>query len=109
MGDDRSAPMQFRDGSEVDRERQYDLLALTQPEVRGFDENAGSAQIDGFAQLSATTRNGDIDNGSCTVPCVQAAFHFNEPRVVLLVVRREQSHYAVVRTRAMHRFNLIAQ
>jgi hypothetical protein len=44
------------------------------------------------------------------VPRMQAAFHLNQPRVFLLVVvRRDQSHYAVVRPYAMHRFNLITR
>jgi hypothetical protein len=43
------------------------------------------------------------------VPRVQAAFHLNEPRVFLVVVRRDRSHYAVVRPCTMHRFNLIVQ
>ena len=109
MGDDRSAPMQFRDGSEVDRERQYDLLSLAQTQIGGFDEDASRTQIDSLAQFPAATRNGDVDNGSSTVPRMQAAFHLNEPRVFLLVVRRDQSHYAAVRPYAMHRLNLIAE
>ena len=109
MGNNRGPPVQFCDSPEVDRERQYDLLTLAQSQVRGLDEHACGAQIDCLAQFPPTTRDGDIDNGSCTVPRVQAAFHLNEPRVVLLVVRRDQNHYAAVRTRAMHRFNLIPQ
>ena len=107
MGDDRCPTMQFCDGSEIDRERQYDLLSFAQAEVGRFDKNASGAQIDGLAQLSAATRDGDVDNGSCTVPRMQAAFHLNQPRVFLLVVRRDESNYAVVCPYAMHRFNLI--
>jgi hypothetical protein len=101
--------VQLRDGAKIDRECQYDLLPFAQAQIGGFDEYARSAQVDGFAQFPAATRNSDVDNGSSTVPRVQAAFHLNEPRVILLVVRRDQSHYAVVRPYAMHRFNLIAE
>jgi hypothetical protein len=100
--------VQLCDGAQVDRECQHDLLTLAQAQIGGFDENARCAQIDGLAQFPAATRNSDVDNGSSTVPRMQAAFHLNEPRVFLLVVRRDQSHYAVVRTCAMHRLNLIA-
>jgi hypothetical protein len=77
VGDDRSSAMQFRHGSQVDSERQHNLLPFAQAQVRGFDKYARSAQIDGLAQFPATTRDSDIDNGSCTVPRVQAAFHLN--------------------------------
>jgi hypothetical protein len=69
--------MELRDSSQVDGKCQDDLLTLTQAEVGGFNKHARSAQIDGFTQLSAATRDSDIDNGSCTVPRVQAAFHLN--------------------------------
>jgi hypothetical protein len=103
------ATVQFCDGTEVDCERQYDLLSFAQTQIGGLDEYARGAQVDCLAQLPATTRDGDVNNGSSTVPRMQAAFHLNEPRVILLVVRRDRSHYALVRPRAMHRFNLIAQ
>jgi hypothetical protein len=77
MSDDRRAPMKLRHRSQVDGECQDYLLTLTQTQVGGFDKYARSAQIDGFAQLSAATRDSDIDNSSCTVPRVQAAFHLN--------------------------------
>ena len=77
MGDDRGPAMELRDSSEVDGKGQHHLLTFAQAEVGGFDEYARSAQIDGFTQLSAATRDSDIDNGSCTVPRVQAAFHLN--------------------------------
>jgi hypothetical protein len=109
MGDDRRSAVQFRDGSQIDSEREHHLLPLAQAQVGGFDKYARCAQIDGLAQLSAAARDSNIDNGSCTVPRVQAAFHLNEPRVFLVVVRRDQSHYAVVRPSTMHRFNLIVQ
>ena len=109
MSDDSRPPVELGDCSQIDGECEDHLLSLAQAQVRGFDENAGSAQIDRLAQFAAATRNGDIDNGSCTVPRVKAAFHLNEPRVFLVIVRRDQNHYAVVRARAMHRFNLIAQ
>jgi len=102
-------PVQLGDGAQIDRECQYDLLAFAQAQIGGLDEYPRGAQIDRLAQLPAPTRDGYIDNGSCTVPRVQAAFHLNEPRVVLLVVRRDLNHYAVVRPHAMHRFNLIVQ
>jgi hypothetical protein len=110
MSNDRGSAMQLRYSPEVDREGQYYLLSLTQAQVGRFNEYARSAQIDGLAQLSTAAGDRDIDNGSCTVPRVQAAFHLNEPRVFLvIVVRRDRSHYAVVRPRTMHRFNLIVQ
>jgi hypothetical protein len=109
VSDHGCPPVQLGDGTQIDRECQYDLLPLAQAEIGGFDEYASSAQIHSLAQLPAATRISDVDNGSSTVPRVKAAFHLNEPRVILLVVRRDQSHYAVVRPHAMHRFNLIAQ
>jgi hypothetical protein len=102
-------PVQFCDGAEVDCERQYDLLSFAQTQIGGLDEYARGAQIDCFTQLPAATRDSDVDDCSSTVPRMQAAFHLNEPRVILLVVRRDRSHYALVRPRTMHRFNLIAQ
>jgi len=101
--------MQLCDSAQIDRECQYDLLAFAQAQIGGLDKYPGGAQIDRLAQFSATTRDSDVDDCSSTVPRVQAAFHLNEPRVILLVVRRDQSHYAVVRPHAMHRFNLIVQ
>ena len=109
VGDDRSSAVQFRYGSQIDGERQYHLLTFAQAQVGGFDKYARRTQIDGLAQFSAAARDSDIDDGSCTVPRVQAAFHLNEPRVFLVVVRRDRSHYAVVRPCTMHRFNLIAR
>jgi hypothetical protein len=109
VGDDGRPPVQFRDRAQIDCEREHDLLSLAQTQIGRFDEYAGSAQIDGLAELPSATRDGDVDNCSSTVPRVQAAFHLNEPRVILLVVRRDRDHYALVRPRAMHRFNLIAQ
>lgn len=90
MGDDRSSTVQFRDGSQIDGERQHHLLTFAQAQVGGFDKYARSTQIDRLAQLSAAARDSDIDNCSCTVPRVQAAFHLNEPRVFLVVVRRDR-------------------
>jgi hypothetical protein len=81
--------VQLGDSAQIDRECQYDLLTFAQAEIGGLDEHSGGAQIHRLAQLSAATRNGYVDNGSCTVPRVQAAFHLNEPRVILLVVRRD--------------------
>jgi hypothetical protein len=108
VSDDGRPPVQFCDGTQVDRERQYDLLTFAQTQIGGLDEDARRAQVDSLAQFPAPTRNGDVDDCSSTVPRVQATFHLNEPRVFLLVVLRDQSHYAVVRPHAMHRFNLIA-
>jgi hypothetical protein len=109
VSDHGGPPVQFCHGAQVDRERQYDLLALAQTQIGGLNEYARRAQIDGLAQFPAATRDSDVDNCSSTVPRVQAAFHLNQPRVFLLVVRRDRSHYALVRPRALHRFNLIAQ
>jgi len=77
MGDDRGPAMQLGHSSQVDGKRQHHLLTLAQAEVGGFNEHARGAQIDGFTELSAATGDGDIDNSSCTVPRVQAAFHLN--------------------------------
>jgi hypothetical protein len=109
VSDHGRSPVQFCDGAQVDCERKYDLLPFAQTQIGGLDEYSRRAQIDGLAQLPAATRNSDVDNCSSTVPRVQAAFHLNEPRVILLVVRRDWSHYALVRPHALHRFNLIAQ
>lgn len=49
MGDDRGAAMQLGDGAEVDGEREHHLLAFTQTEVGGLDENTGRAQVDRLA------------------------------------------------------------
>jgi hypothetical protein len=107
MGNNGCAPVQFRDSPEVDRERQYDLLPFAQPEIGGLNEYAGGAQIDGLAQFPPTTGDSDIDNGSCTVPRVQAAFHLNR-------ASRHSSSCAsrpepLCRSPALHhaRFNLI--
>jgi hypothetical protein len=81
VSNDRRAPMQLGDRSQIDRESQHHLLPFAQSEIGRFNEYPGGAQIDCFAELPTATRNGDIDNGSCTVPRVQAAFHFNQPRV----------------------------
>jgi hypothetical protein len=91
VGDDRRSTVQFRYRSQVDGERQHHLLPFAQAQVGGFDKYARSTQIDGLAQFSAAARDSDIDNGSCTVPRVQAAFHLNEPRVFLVVVRRDRT------------------
>jgi hypothetical protein len=109
VSDHSRPPVQLSDSAQVDRECQHDLLPFAQAQIRGLDEYASSAQVDGLAQFPAAARDSDVDDCSSTVPRVKAAFHLNEPRVILLVVRRDQSHYAVVRPHAMHRFNLIAQ
>jgi hypothetical protein len=109
VSDDGGPPVQFGDRAEIDCECQDHLLPFAQSQVGGFDEYARSAQIDSLAQLSAATRDSDVDNCSSTVPRMQAAFHLNEPRVILLVLRRDQSHYAFLRPHALHRFNLITQ
>jgi hypothetical protein len=75
VGNDRGSAMELRDSSQIDGKSQDDLLTLSQTQVGGFNEYARSAQIDSLTQLSAATRDSDIDNGSCTVPRVQAAFH----------------------------------
>src|SRR5262249_6493234 len=60
--DDRRAAVQLGDAAEIDREGEYDLLALAQAEVRGFDEDAGRGEIDRLAQLAPTTGDGDVDD-----------------------------------------------
>jgi hypothetical protein len=109
VGDDGCPSMEFRHCSQVDGEGEHDLLPFAQSEVGSLDEDTRGAQIDGLAQLPAATRNSDVDNGPSSVPRMQAAFHLNQPRVVLLIVRRDQGHYAVVRPDAMDRFNLMSQ
>jgi hypothetical protein len=81
--------MKLGHGTQIDGECEDHLLALTQPQVRRLDKYAGGTEIDGFAQLPAAARDGDIDDSSSTVPRVQAAFHLIEPRVVLVVLRRD--------------------
>jgi hypothetical protein len=68
--------MEFGHGPEIDREREYDLLAFSQAEIGGLDKDPGGAQIHRLAKLSASAGYGDIDDGSSPVPRVQAAFHF---------------------------------
>lgn len=75
VGDDGGASMKLRDGAQIDGESQNDLLALAQPEIGGLDEDAGCAEIDRLAQLTAASWNHDIDNRPSTVPRMQAAFH----------------------------------
>ncbi len=81
VSDHGGAAMKFGHGSQVDREGEDYLLSLTQTQVRRLDENAGGAEIDGLAELAATTGNGDVDGGTGTVPRMQAAFHLNQPHV----------------------------
>jgi hypothetical protein len=75
MCDDRRTPVQLGHRTQVDRECEHDLLTLAKAKIRRLDENAGGTEIDRLAQLSATTWNGDIDNGTGTVPRMKAAFH----------------------------------
>jgi hypothetical protein len=75
VGDDRCAPVQLGHGAEIDCEGQHDLLTFAEPQISRLDEYARSAEIDRLAQLSATTWNGDIDDGTGTVPRMKAAFH----------------------------------
>jgi hypothetical protein len=75
MRHDGSALVKLGDSPEVNGKRQDDLLALAQSQIRRLDENACGAEIDGLAELPTTTRNGDVDGGAGTVPCMQAAFH----------------------------------
>jgi hypothetical protein len=75
VGDDRRPPVQLRHGTEIDREGQYDLLTFAKAEIRRLYENARGAEIDRLAKLSATTGNGDVDDGTGTVPRMKAAFH----------------------------------
>ena len=88
--------MQLGNRSQIDRESQHDLLSFAQSEIGRFDEYSGGAQVDCFAELPTSTRNGDVDNGSCTVPRMQAAFHFESASRVLLIVLRDPCHYADV-------------
>jgi hypothetical protein len=85
----RCPAMKLGDRTQIDSECKDHLLALTQPQVRRLDKYAGGTEIDGFAQLPAAARDSDVDNGSSTVPRVKAAFHLIEPRVVLVVLRRD--------------------
>src|SRR5579872_1530274 len=94
---DGGAPMQLGNGAEVDGKGEYDLLALTQPEIRGLDEDTRGTEVHRFAELSAAARNGDIDNGSSTVPRMQAAFHFMS-LAFLILLRRDGDHYAALRS-----------
>jgi hypothetical protein len=75
VSDDGRAPVKLRDGSQVDGKRQNYLLTLLQPEIGGLDKDARGTQIDGLAELSLAARDGDIDNGTGSVPRMQATFH----------------------------------
>jgi hypothetical protein len=75
MRDDGGAPVHLRDLSQVNGESEHDLLARAQPEIGGLDEDASGAEIHGLAKPSVALRHSDIDSCTCTVPCMQAAFH----------------------------------
>jgi hypothetical protein len=89
VGNDGGPPVEFRYGTQVDGEGQHHLLSFAQSQVGRFNKHTCGAQVDGFTQLPAATRNRNVDNGSSSMPRMQAAFHFNQPRVILLVVRRD--------------------
>lgn len=76
MGDDGRPPVQFGDRAQVDGEGEHDLLSLAQAQIGSFDEYACGTQVDGLAQFPAAARDSDVDDGSSTVPRMQAAFHF---------------------------------
>jgi hypothetical protein len=103
------SPVQLGHGPEIDCKGEHDLLSLAQSEIGRLNEHARGAQIDGLTQFPAAARNGDVDNGSSSMPRMQAAFHLNQPRVFLVVVRRDGDHYAAVRPDAMEHFNLISK
>jgi hypothetical protein len=76
VSDDRRAAVELRHRSQIDGERQHDLLSFAQAQIRRLDEHARGTEIDGFAQLSAAAGNCDVDDCSSTVPRMKAAFHF---------------------------------
>jgi hypothetical protein len=76
VSDDGRSPVQLGDRAQVDCEGQHDLLPLAQAQIGGFDEYACGTQVDGLAQFPAAARDSDVDDGSSTVPRMQAAFHF---------------------------------
>jgi hypothetical protein len=73
--DNGSASMQLGHRAQIDGEGQLDLLTLPQSEIRGFDEDAGGAQVHGAAQLAAATWNIDVDGGPSPMPGMETAFH----------------------------------
>lgn len=75
MRDNSGAAMELGDGAEVDRESQLDMLAFLQTQIRRLDEDARSAEIDGFAKSATTAGDRNVNGGSGSVPGVQAAFH----------------------------------
>ena len=74
MSDDGRAPVHLGHRPEVYGEGELDVLALSQPEIRGLDEDSGRAQIDGSTEPPLAAGRGDIDGGPGSMPGVQAAF-----------------------------------
>lgn len=79
VGDDRGAPMQLGHCAQVDRECEADLLALAQTQTSSADENAGGAQVHGFAKATLTVRKKYVDSRARSMPRVQSSFHPGPP------------------------------
>lgn len=75
MRDHGGATMDFRDGSEVDGEGEFDLLALAQSQHIGTHENAGGAQIHRATQVSLASRQDHVDGSARTMSRVKSPFH----------------------------------
>src|SRR5687768_10234710 len=75
MRHDGRTPMQLGDSTQIDGERELDLLPLPQPEIRGLDENARGAEIHGATQLAFAAGNVDVDGGAGPMAGMETAFH----------------------------------
>src|SRR5882672_8387922 len=79
--------MDFGYRSEVDRKRQFDLLALAQTQVAGLDEDAIRAQIFRLAEFALPAWIIDVYGRTCAVARVQSAFHV-VPGILLIDRKR---------------------
>jgi hypothetical protein len=74
MRDDRFAAMYLGDRTEIDGERQIDLLALAQAEIAGLNVNTRRTQVDCTAQFFAPTGHRDVNRGACPMASMQTTF-----------------------------------
>jgi hypothetical protein len=95
MRHDGRAAVELRYRAQVDRKSKLDVLTLPQTEIRGLDEYPGRAEIHGLAELSFSTRRGDVHDGPGPMPGVQAAFQ-DGVLVDFVVIRGERGSPACI-------------